>query len=100
VLPLIASNAIWASEIIFAVLIAVRRTRRIGVLAAVIAVLVVHLVARQPMYALLLVQLLLLCVPGQWNRRLMWLFAAAYLVVFVAALGVLSPELVLREGRL
>lgn len=99
-LLLIVSNAIWALEIGLAVLVAVPRTRRFGALAAGVLVLVVHVVGGQPLYALLMTQLLLLCIPGQWSRRLAWVVAAAYLAVFLAAAGVGSSNPVLREGSL
>ena len=42
----------------------------------------------------------LLCIPGQWHRRLALLFGAAYVAVALAQLGILPKAFVLRETPL
>lgn len=97
---IILSNAVWALEIELAVMMAVPGTRRFAAIAAIMSVAVVQFVGHQPMYALLLIQFFLLCIPGQWNRRLAFVLAAAYVVVFLTQAGVLPDELLVREQRL
>jgi hypothetical protein len=94
------ANAVWAAELILVGLIVAPSTRRAGVISAVLFLSAVYGIAREPMFALLLVQLLLLCVPGQWNRRLAPCFLALYAAILLCAAGVFPGDLVLREGRL
>jgi hypothetical protein len=97
-LVLVASNAVWTLEIVLAVLIVPARTRVLGAAIAIVAGLIMGVVAQQPMYALLMAQLFLLCIPGQWNRRLAPALGLAYVAVFVAA--AIAPDLVVRGGHL
>jgi hypothetical protein len=96
--PLILlSNAVWALEIELAVMVLARRTRRFAAVLAIAAVVVLQMTAHMPMAALLLSQFLLLCVPGEWNRRLAVVFVAAYAAVALAQAGVLPDALLMRE---
>ncbi len=98
-LVLVVANAVWAAAIALAILVLLPPTRRFGALAAIGLVFLVHGFARQPMYALLMAQLLLLCIPGEWNRRLAPLLAVAYIGVFLAG-AIFAPDLVLRGLQL
>jgi hypothetical protein len=97
---ILVSNGLWAMAIELGVMMLFRRTRRFAAIGAILAVVFIQLIGRQPMYALLLAQLFLLCIPGQWNRRLAWFFVAAYAAVLLALLGVFPDDLVLRGKRL
>lgn len=96
-LLLMLSNAIWAAGIVLSAFIVFARSRPVGVVVAVVALLTFGGVARQPLFALLMAQLLVLCVPGEWNRRLTLPFAAVYVAVVAAAI-VFGVDAVLPEG--
>jgi hypothetical protein len=96
---LVLANAIWAAAIALAILVVSTPLRRFGAVGAIGLVLLVHGFARQPMHALLMTQLLLLCIPGQWNKRLAPLLIVAYVGVFLAA-TVFAPDYVPRGRQL
>jgi len=94
------SNAVWVLEIELAALMMFRLTRSFAAVVAILTVVVIHVVGHQPLYGLLLAQFFLLCIPGQWHRRLALLFGAAYAAVALAQLGILPKAFVLRETPL
>lgn len=94
------SNAVWVLEIELAVMMMFRLTRNFAAVAAIAMVVVIQLVGHQPLYALLLAQFFLLCIPGEWHRRLALVFGTAYAAVALAQLGILPKAFVLRETPL
>ena len=83
----LASNAVWAAEIGLAGGLLWRRVRTFAALAAIALVVLIQSAPREWMFALLYAQLLLLAVPGHWNRRLLPLFLAAYAYLVLVLLG-------------
>lgn len=84
------ANALWLLPLVFSSLILVRRSRVPAVLAGIVFVMVVAVLAREILAGLVLAQLLLLCLPGQWNYTLRWLFAAAYAAMAGGFAGLLA----------
>jgi hypothetical protein len=87
------SNALWAMPLLLAALIALRRTRTLAALAAIAFVLLLGTWALEIMTGMLLAQLLLLCVPGEWNRRLFWVFVLVYAGIGLGGVSVLLVRL-------
>lgn len=83
-----AANAVWIGEISLALGMLVRRVRHWAALGAVALVFTIQAAPHEWMFALLYTQLLLLFVPGEWLRRLLPVFLAAYAWLFGVLLGV------------
>jgi hypothetical protein len=83
----LAANAVWVAEIALSAGMLWRRTRVAAALAAIALVVTIQLAPNEWMFALLYAQLLLLFVPGEWNRRLLPAFVAAYAYLLVALAG-------------
>jgi hypothetical protein len=81
------SNAVYAFEMLGAAALCVPRLRTVAALAAVLFVVLVEAGARELTFGLLMVNLLLLFLPGGWNRRLLPACAAAYLYLVAHRLG-------------
>jgi hypothetical protein len=86
----LASNGVWLGEIALAGGMLVARLRAVAALAAIALVVAIQSAPHEWMFALLYGQLLLLFVPGDWNRRLLPGFLAAY-VWLLAALAGMAP---------
>lgn len=96
----LASNAVWITELVLPVMLVVRRTRVIGAVLAVLFVLSVQLVAREVMFGLLYSQLVLLTLPGRSFRRIAPVYAVAYAYLIGYLLGILPADWILKRGGL
>ena len=83
-----ASNAVWIAELTLPVFVVWRRTRTWATLLAVGLIVMIQLGALEIGFAILFVNLLLLFLPGNWNRRLLPLFA--FVLVIAALAGLLG----------
>lgn len=81
------SNSVWVGEIALAFGLLFQRTRLLSVLLALFLVLVIQLPPREFMFAILYSQLIVLFVPGEWQRKLMPVFLMAYLWLILVLLG-------------
>jgi len=78
------SNIAYLFELAAPALLAVRKTRSFAVIATILFVVAIEAGARELLFGALVINLLLLSLPGQWNKRLFPLFAGCYLYVVVA----------------
>jgi hypothetical protein len=85
---LLVSNGVWIGEIVLAGLMLTRRFRHWAALAAIGLVVMIQSAPHEWMFALLYSQLLLLFVPGEWNRRLLPVFLGAYAWLLATLAGV------------
>jgi hypothetical protein len=83
----LAANAVWMAEISLSAGMLWRATRVAAALGAIALVFTIQLAPNEWMFALLYAQLLLLFVPGEWNRRLLPAFVAAYGYLLLALAG-------------
>lgn len=81
------ANGVWVGELCLAAGMLWRRTRVAAALGAIALVVAIQLAPNEWMFALLYTQLLLLYVPGEWNRRLLPVFVLAYAYLLLALLG-------------
>ena len=93
----LVANAVWVGEVALAVGMLFRRVRGVAALAAIALVFTIQLAPREFMFALLYTNLLLLFVPGEWNRRLLPLFLCIYLYMLAVLLGA-PGEFLLKAG--
>jgi hypothetical protein len=100
ILLLVVSNGVWVAEIVLPVLIVVGRSRAMAVGLAIALVVGFQVLAREFVFALLFAQLLLVALPGEWNRRTVPLFLIAYAILILGILGILPSDLVTREGQM
>ncbi len=84
---LFASNATIAAELGLPVLLALRRTRFLGVLGSLGLMFVIQVAALEIGFASLFVNLLLLQLSGPWTRRLLPGFALLFAYALGAAYG-------------
>ncbi len=96
----LASNAVWITELVLPAMLVVRRTRVIGAVLAALFVLSVQLVARETMFGLLYSQLVLLTLPGRAFRRIAPIYAVAYAYLVGYLLGILPADWILKRGGL
>ncbi len=94
------SNGVWLGEIALAFGMLWRRTRTLAALGAIGVTFALQLAPREFMFALLYAQLLLLFVPGEWNRRLLAVLLASYAYLLAALLGAPGEFLLRRGGTL
>ena len=100
-LPLtLLSNAVYLAEMAIGALLVPRRTREWAALAAIAMVFAIQLAPREFMFALLYTNLLLLCVRGAPNRRLLPLFLGLYAWLLAALLGAPGSFLLKPGGGL
>lgn len=90
---LVASNLVWVFEIVLAAGLAVRRLRPLLVGAGVAFVVLIEAGARELVFGLLFVNLLLIFLRSDINRRLIPIAAVTCVLVILAHLGVLPVEL-------
>jgi hypothetical protein len=83
----LVSNAVYLGEMAVAALLLLPRTRAFAAGVGIALVLVIQSAPREFMFALLYAQLLLLFVPGDWNRRLLPVFLFAYGYLLAVVLG-------------
>ena len=86
---LLVSNASYVLEMLCPVLLLVRRTRAIGVLATLALVLGIELAAREVFFGMLFVQTVLLFRTDDLNRKLLPVAGALYAYFLAMRLGVL-----------
>jgi hypothetical protein len=86
------SNLIYAMEMILPPLFMVRSTRTAAAGTAILLVAAIEFGAREMAFGLLFTNLLLLFLPGPWNRRLFPFLAVLYLWALGAGLGILPGE--------
>jgi hypothetical protein len=96
----LASNLVWIAELALPVLLMIRRTRAPAALASIALVLAIQAGARELGFAMLFGNLLLLFLPGVWNRRLLPLCALAFVLALLAVLGWLPGGGWLEAGYL
>ena len=84
---MLAANSVWVAEISLSAGLLWRATRVAAALGAIALVVTIQLAPNEWMFALLYVQILLLFVPGEWNRRLLPAFVAAYAYLLLALAG-------------
>ncbi len=81
------SNSVWVGEIVLAIGLLFQRTRLLSVFVAIFLVFTIQLSPREFMFAFLYTQLMVLFVPGEWERKLMPVFLVGYLWLILALLG-------------
>lgn len=97
---LLLSNAVWMTELALPPLMLWRRTRVPATLAAALFVLAIQLGARETLFALLFSQLCLLLLPREGYRRLVPVYALAYLYLAAFDLRLVPGWFLVRHGRL
>lgn len=96
-LLVVLSNGVWLGEIALGLGMLWRRTRTFAALGAIGLTFGIQLAPREFMFALFYSQLLLLFVPGEWNRRLLVVFLVVYAYLLAVLLGA-PGEFFLRRG--
>jgi hypothetical protein len=92
--PLVAaSNATWLGEILLAPVLCWRRTRAVGVAAAVVLVLAIEIAAREVFFGLVFLDAILLFARRDLHSRLVPAVAVLLAAMALSRLGVL-PEVV------
>jgi hypothetical protein len=87
------SNAVYIVEIALVALLVARRTRPLGIVAAIAFIAAIELGAREVFFGLVYVNAVLLFAATDLNRRLIGVFAAGLAVLMLIRVGVL-PEVV------
>jgi hypothetical protein len=86
------SNATWVLEILLALLLCVRRTRRLAVVGAVVLLLAIEAAAREVFFGLVFANAILLFAPGSLHRAVVPVAGALLLVLVLSRFGLL-PEI-------
>jgi hypothetical protein len=84
---LLVSNVVYVFEMTAPVLMLVRRTRAVAAVATVVFLAFIEVGAREIMFGILFVNLVLLFLRQNWNGRLLPAFLAAYGYVLAVHLG-------------
>ena len=84
---LIIANGSWITEITLSFLLVLRNTRCFAVIAAACFLVLIELAAREVFFGALFMNLLLLFLHRDWNRRLLPAFAAFYGYLVLMKLG-------------
>ncbi|MEE8508984.1 MAG: hypothetical protein V3T07_07965 [Myxococcota bacterium] len=79
ILFVVLSNSVYLFEMLAGVLLLARRTRAVAAVAAIGFVVMIELGARELTFGVLMVNLLLLFLPGAWIKRLLPAFFLFYL---------------------
>ena len=87
VLFVVVSNSVYLFEMLAGILLLVRRTRVLAAVASIAFVVMIQLGARELTFGVLMVNLLLLFVPGGWVKRLLPAFLLFYLYLVAHKLG-------------
>lgn len=85
------SNGTYVFEMMAGIALVVPRARMVAALAGIAFVIMIELAAREVVFGLLTVNLLLLFLPRAWNRTLFPLFAAIYLYLIAVEVEIVSP---------
>ncbi len=75
---LIVSNSVYLFEMLAPVLLIVRKTRAAAVVATIAFVFGIEAGAREVMFGAFMIGLLLLFLPGTWNKKVFPVYAAIY----------------------
>ena len=86
VLFVVVSNGVYLFEMLAGVLLLARRTRVPAAVASIAFVVMIELGARELTFGVLMVNLLLLFLPGAWIKRLLPAFLLFYLYLVMAHL--------------
>ncbi len=97
---LVVANSVYVAEMVLPVLLMVRRTRAVAAGATIAFVACIEAGARELMFGLLLLQLLLLFYRSDWNRRLLPVSALMYLFLLATVFELVSAPAFLRRGSL
>jgi len=82
-------NLVWMAEIGLPLLLLHDRTRIVGALGMLGLLVAIQLGALEFFFGGLYASLLLLFLPGAWNRRLLWPFVGFYLLLTASVVGLL-----------
>ena len=88
----IVSNSVYVSEISIALLLFVRRTRRFGVIAAIVFLIGTEVIAREFFFVAMFANMILLFFPSDLNRKLIPVFLCLLVDMALVVFGVL-PEM-------
>lgn len=80
----LVSNITYIFEMVAGLLLLLPRTRVVAALASIVFVIMIELAARELTFGALMINLLLLFLPGKWNKWLFPAFAAGYLYLMLA----------------
>jgi hypothetical protein len=86
---LIASNLVWTFEIALVIALFIPRARHVGVLAGIVFVVLIESGAREILFGLLFVNLLLMFLSTAANRRLIPVVVVTCVILILVRLGVL-----------
>lgn len=82
---LAVSNSVYVFEMLAPLLLLVRKARVAATLAAIAFVVAIEAGAREIIFGAFMINLLLLFLPGTWNKNLFFFFAAMYAYLLAAA---------------
>ena len=85
VLFLAVSNSVYIFEMLAPLLMLVRKTRVAATLAAIAFIVAIEAGAREIIFGAFIINLLLLFLPGTWNKNLFFFFAVLYAYLAAAA---------------
>jgi uncharacterized membrane protein YphA (DoxX/SURF4 family) len=88
----VMSNAVYVFEILAGIGLLVARTRVFAALASIAFVVMIECGARELTFGVLMLNLLLLFLPGAWVKRLFPFCVAVYIFLLAMAMGVI-PQL-------
>ena len=83
------ANLTWVAEIVLPLMLLFRQTRHLGLLLVLGYIIAIELGAREIFFGGLIVNLLLLFAPTDWNRKLLPAFVGLYLLALLSTLGVI-----------
>ena len=90
-LPVVLSNLVYVSEMAVGILLLIKRARLLGFLGGMALIVAIEVVAREMFFGILFVNLQLLYAPKDWNRKLLPLTYASYVLLVTMKMG-LIPE--------
>ena len=93
------ANAVCLLEMALAGMLLLARTRTAAALGSIALVFAIQAAPKELMFALISCQLLLLFVPGNWNRRLLPIFTVVYVYYLAIVLGAPGEFLLKASGR-
>ena len=85
---ILMSNSVYVFEILAGILLLFRRTRVHAVLAAIAFVFMIECAARELTFGALMVNLVLLFLPGAWIKRLLPFFVIYYGYLVAMKVGI------------
>lgn len=93
------TNAVCWLEMALAGMLLFARTRTAAALVSVAVVFAIQAAPKEVMFALISCQLLVLFVPGNWNRRALPILTVAYVYYLAVVLGAPGEFLLKASGR-